>query len=410
MCRLTATLLGVIILTLLFDVSTGEGQNLTERELTRRREEMVKFAVAGAGVKNERVLKAMRETLRHEFMPRKVWEQAYIDGGIAIGKQQTISSPFIVAYMTECLDPQPTDKVLEIGTGSGYQAAILSPLVKEVYTIEIVEELGLKAMKTLERLGYTNVFVKIGDGYLGWEEHAPFDKIIVTCSPENVPQPLIDQLAEGGKMVVPVGQRHQQTLCLFEKRQGELIQTALQPTLFVPMTGEAENKRAIKPDPANPVLVNPDFEDGLDENNFVKGWYYERLLTYVADESAPSGKHFVKFDNQVPGQNAHLMQGVMVDGRQVSRLSMGVTTRFEGVVKGPGEYDFASFVVAFYDQDRRIIHEEFFGPFVGTQTEWRTHQKEISVPKAAREVIVRFGLFGATGSISFDNVIFKKLR
>jgi protein-L-isoaspartate(D-aspartate) O-methyltransferase len=117
---------------------------------------------------------------------------------LPIGERQTISSPFIVAYMTECLDPQPTDRVLEIGTGSGYQAAVLSPLVKEVYTIEIVESLGKQAAQTLERLDYRNVHVKVGDGYLGWPEHAPFDKIIVTCSPESIPQPLVDQLREGG--------------------------------------------------------------------------------------------------------------------------------------------------------------------------------------------------------------------
>ncbi|MBX3419762.1 MAG: protein-L-isoaspartate(D-aspartate) O-methyltransferase [Pirellulaceae bacterium] len=386
------------------------GQTLTEKELTRRREEMVKFTVEGAGVKDPRVLKAIRETLRHEFMPRKVWEHAYIDGGISIGKQQTISSPFIVAYMTESLDPQPTDRVLEIGTGSGYQAAILSPLVAEVYSIEIIEELGVKAKKTLDRLGYENVFTKIGDGYLGWEEHAPFDKIIVTCSPENVPQPLINQLAEGGRLIVPMGERHQQMLFLFEKRDGEMVRTALQPTLFVPMTGAAEEKREIKPDPANPVLLNPDFEEGLDESGFVSRWYYERLLTLEEDPNAPSGSHFIKFDNPVPGQNAHLMQGVMVDGRQVSRMVMGVTTKYQGVVKGPGEYDLASFVVAFYDKDRQEIHNEYFGPFVGTQAEWKAFEKEIAVPKGSREVIVRIGLFGATGSISFDKVVFRKVR
>ncbi len=150
----------------------------------------------------------MRDTPRHEFVPRDQQKNAYFDMSLPIGDEQTISGPFVVAYMTEQLDPQPADKVLEIGTGSGYQAAVLSPLVKDVYTIEIVEPLGKRAEPTLKRLKYDNVHVKIGDGYQGWPEHAPFDKIIVTCSPEKVPQPLVDELKEGGRMIVPVGERY----------------------------------------------------------------------------------------------------------------------------------------------------------------------------------------------------------
>ena len=151
--------------------------------------------------------------------------------------------------------------MLEIGTGSGYQAAVLSPLVKDVYSIEIVESLGKHAAQTLKRLKYTNVHTKIGDGYLGWPEHAPFDKIIVTCSPEKVPQALVDQLKEGGRMIVPVGERYQQVLYLFKKKDGKLINEALRPTLFVPMTGTAEDEREIKPDPLHPKLVNGGFEE-----------------------------------------------------------------------------------------------------------------------------------------------------
>ncbi len=141
---------------------------------------------------------------------------------LPIGDSQTISSPFIVALMTAALDPQPTDKVLEIGTGSGYQAAVLSPLVEHVYSIEIVEELGQTAKRTLSRLDYKNVSTRIGDGFLGWPNAAPFDKIIVTCSPESVPRPLIEQLREGGQMIIPVGERYQQTLYRMTKKDGEL--------------------------------------------------------------------------------------------------------------------------------------------------------------------------------------------
>jgi protein-L-isoaspartate(D-aspartate) O-methyltransferase len=171
------------------------------------RSRMVNDEIIGAGITNPRVIQAMRDTPRHEFVRPQDRAQAYYDMSLPIGEKQTISGPFVVAYMTEELDPQPTDRVLEIGTGSGYQAAVLSPLVKEVYSIEIVPELARHAAGTLKRLKYTNVFTKAGDGYQGWAEHAPFDKIIVTCSPENVPEKLIEQLAEGGRILVPVGQR-----------------------------------------------------------------------------------------------------------------------------------------------------------------------------------------------------------
>ncbi len=221
---------------------------------------MVEKEIAGAGVKNPRVLDAMRTTPRHEFMPLAERGNAYLDMALPIGEGQTISPPFIVAYMTEQLNPQPGDKVLEIGTGSGYQAAILSPLVKDVYTIEIVKRLGDQAARTLKRLGYKNIHTRVGDGFQGWPDAAPFDKIIVTCSPEEVPQPLVDQLREGGRMIIPKGERYQQTLYLFEKKNGELKSVALLPTLFVPMTGKAEDNRVVKPDPANPELYNGSFE------------------------------------------------------------------------------------------------------------------------------------------------------
>ncbi len=182
------------------------------------RRKMVDLAVVGAGVTDRRVIQSLLDTPRHEFVERKLRSQAYFDMALPIGHQQTISSPFIVAFMTEVLETKPTDKVLEIGTGSGFQAAVLSPLVRDVYSIEIIPELGRKAERTLKRLKYDNVSTKIGDGFKGWPEHAPFDKIIVTCSPEKPPLPLIQQLREGGMMVIPVGQRYQQTLYVFRKR------------------------------------------------------------------------------------------------------------------------------------------------------------------------------------------------
>ena len=229
---------------------------------------------------------------------------SYYDMALPIGHGQTISPPFIVAYMTEQIDPQPTDKVLEIGTGSGYQAAVLSGLVAEVYTIEIVEPLGRRAKEDLKRLKYNNVYVKIGDGYQGWKEHAPFDKIIVTCSPEKVPPALVAQLKDGGRMIVPVGQRYQQVFHLLKKENGELKSEAQRPTLFVPMTGKAEEARELRPDPSHPSIGNGDFEEGIGTPPEPFGWHYQRQLEWIEDEKSPSGSHYVTFVNTIPGRSA----------------------------------------------------------------------------------------------------------
>ena len=384
------------------------GQTKQQWEAARR--EMVELYVRGAGVKNERVLAAVLLTPRHEFVPANIRERAYQDAGLPIGEKQTISSPFIVAYMTESIDPQPEDKVLEIGNGSGYQAAILSPLVKEVYSIEIVEELGKRAAKTLKRLNYDNVITKIGDGYLGWKEHAPFDKIIVTCSPEKVPQPLVDQLKEGGLMVVPVGERYQQTLYLLRKKDGRLEAESLRPTLFVPMTGDAEAQRKVKPDPENPSILNADFEEGLDDDGFVKGWYYERQLTWEEGKLAPSGKHFVTFKNKDSGNAAHLMQGFAIDGSKVIGLKFSASVKYSDVVAGPQRNDLPVVAITFYDDQRRDLGTTVVGPFRGSIELWRKHEQETRVPAKAKEAIIRIALFGATGSVSFDNIHFEPIK
>ncbi|MEM9826801.1 MAG: protein-L-isoaspartate(D-aspartate) O-methyltransferase, partial [Planctomycetota bacterium] len=219
------------------------GNSQADDRFAASRDRLVKLRIEAAGVKDSRVLQAIRSTPRHLFVPREDWGRAYYDMALPIGHGQTISSPFIVASMTEALEPDEEDKVLEIGTGSGYQAAVLSPLVKEVYSIEIVRELGESAAEVIKDLKLENVHTRVGDGFKGWPEAAPFDKIIVTCSPEKVPQPLIDQLVEGGMMIVPVGERYQQTMYRMIKKDGKLERQALRPTLFVPMTGAAEASR-----------------------------------------------------------------------------------------------------------------------------------------------------------------------
>jgi protein-L-isoaspartate(D-aspartate) O-methyltransferase len=212
-------------------------------DVAAKRQQMVQQQLMARGIHEERVLAAMAKVPREEFIPPSLRAESYEDGPLQIGHGQTISQPYIVAFMTEQLRPKPSDRVLEIGTGSGYQAAILAELVAEIYTIEIIEPLAKTAEATLRRLGYKNVHVKAGDGYKGWPEHAPFDAITVTCAPDHVPQPLIDQLKEGGRMIIPVGEFGNQELYLLEKKNGELQRRAVLPVRFVPMTGEAMKKK-----------------------------------------------------------------------------------------------------------------------------------------------------------------------
>lgn len=192
--------------------------------------------------------------------------------------------------------------------------------------------LASRAAATLRRLHYENVFTKAGDGYKGWPEHAPFDKIIVTCSPENVPQPLIDQLREGGRMVIPLGERYQQTLYLYRKEQGKLVAEALLPTLFVPMTGQAEDRRQIQPDPLNPVIVNGGFEEA--DGELPAGWHYQRQVELVTGPDAPFGERYVTFANVDAGRGSHVLQAFAVDGRRIRRLSVSAWVKGQGLGRG----------------------------------------------------------------------------
>jgi protein-L-isoaspartate(D-aspartate) O-methyltransferase len=221
--------------------ATGCGQQAPSAvDFAAQRQRMVDQQLKPRGIKDERVLAAMAKVPREDFVPVDERSDAYEDGPLPIGYDQTISQPYIVGFMTEQLRPKPGDRVLEIGSGSGYQAAILAELVADVYTIEIVEPLAKTAEATLQRLGYKNVHLKVGDGYKGWPEEAPFDAIIVTCAPDKVPQPLVDQLKEGGRTVIPVGERFAQQLYLLEKQNGRLKESVTLPVRFVPMTREPQ--------------------------------------------------------------------------------------------------------------------------------------------------------------------------
>lgn len=208
-------------------------------EFIGQRHQMVETQIKARGIHDHAVLAAMMKVPRHLFVPQEYQSSAYQDRPLPIGMNQTISQPFIVGYMTEAIQPHEDDVVLEIGTGSGYQAAVLAEMVKEVYTLEIIPELGLMAKERLKILGYENIRAKVSDGYYGWAERGPFDAIVVTAAAEKIPQPLIAQLAEGGRMIIPVGpQFNVQNLVLVTKKNGEIKQKKLFAVRFVPFTRE----------------------------------------------------------------------------------------------------------------------------------------------------------------------------
>lgn len=232
-----------IILSMMGEISWSDTSE-DEEMYTALRLDMVKRQIKSRGVKDEKVLATMRKVPRHEFVSTEQLHDAYKDSPLPIGSGQTISQPYIVAYMTELLKPQKEHKVLEVGTGSGYQAAVLAEIVDKVYTIEIIEELGVKAQERIKRLEYKNVEVKIEDGYNGWEKHAPFDSIIVTAAAEHVPPPLIKQLKPGGIMCIPVGSPFfvQDLTVVEKKKDGKITIRKVLPVRFVPLVRKKKEK------------------------------------------------------------------------------------------------------------------------------------------------------------------------
>jgi protein-L-isoaspartate(D-aspartate) O-methyltransferase len=232
-----------ILLLLLFQCREKTGQQLRDVNevdaFQAQREAMVSAQIQRRGIKSESVLRAMRTVPRHRFVPSNLITSAYRDYPLPIGYDQTISQPYIVALMTEQLDLKPESRVLEIGTGSGYQAAVLGEIAAEVYTIEIIPALYESARQLLQNMGYENVHCRMGDGYQGWPEAAPFDGIIVTAAPQHIPSPLLEQLRKGGRMTIPVGDYYQELLLIEKSEDGELKQSSVIPVRFVPMTGEA---------------------------------------------------------------------------------------------------------------------------------------------------------------------------
>jgi protein-L-isoaspartate(D-aspartate) O-methyltransferase len=228
---------GLVLLTLAASLCIAPAGSSAD-DFADRRQRMVALQIVDRGISDASVLKAMATVPRHRFVPDDLEQLAYRDSPLPIGHGQTISQPYIVALMSQLLSVQPGQRVLEIGTGSGYQAAVLAEMGVLVFTIEIVPELGRQAIGVLDALGYDNVRVKTGDGYQGWPEHAPFDAIIVTCAPTRIPKPLTEQLAEGGRMVIPSGEKYDQQLFLLTKQKGKIKQEKIVDVRFVPMVDE----------------------------------------------------------------------------------------------------------------------------------------------------------------------------
>ncbi len=380
-------------------LSPADSRGQTELQWDRARQQLVELV--SEGVRDPRVLEAVAITKRHLFVPPAQRKSAYLDMALPIGSGATISPPHIVAFMTEQLRPQPSDRVLEIGTGSGYQAAILSPLVAEVYSIEIIDEVGRAAAKRLSQLGYGNVFTRIGDGFQGWPEHAPFDKIIVTCSPEEIPTPLIEQLKEGGQMVIPVGKRFQQSLCLVTKQGGQLERKVLESTFFIPMTGRAEELREHQADDGLPELVNGGFEDAI-APDVPAGWYYLRQLQLVADPKSPEGSTFLKLTNTTPERSAQALQAFGLDGRRFKRLKISALIRRKTVrLAGPNAH--AGIDIRFYNEQRARVGGKRIGPWTGSSA-WSPRSTRLRIPPNARLAVLAIGLFGATGEMSVDKI------
>ena len=363
---------------------------------------------------NAEVIDVMKRVPRKKFVPPTQDTVAYWDRAIPIGNAQTISPPSIVAFMTEQLQPKPTDKVLEIGTGSGYQAAVLSLLVDQVYTVEIVEPLGKQAESLLAEMKMGNVHVKVGDGYKGWPEAAPFDGIIVTCSPESVPQPLIDQLKEGGRMLIPLGERFQQAFYLYTKTNGIMQKKRLTQALFVPMTGEAEDKRAVKPDPAHPTLVNGEFDE-TNEDGTPAGWHFVRNAEVVKTGGLGDGKGYVKFvgqfdptampspDQILEERSAMMLQGFAVDGKTVNALRLTYLVRGRSIKPMTNRFFTPTVVLWFYDENRNQISERLYGTVNGT-FDWQYFNINVPVPEKACDGIILIGIPNSAGEADFDRI------
>jgi protein-L-isoaspartate(D-aspartate) O-methyltransferase len=371
--------------------------------LATLRRAMVERDVVAVGVKNRAVLAALRATPREEFLAPEYRSLAYEDLALPIGHGQTTPAPGVVAALVERLDVRPGEKVLEIGAGCGYQTALLSRLASKVYAIEIVPELGKSAAERLDRLGYHNAKIQIGDGYQGWAEHAPFDKIVVACSPESVPPPLVEQLREGGRMLVALGDRHQQTLYSLKKVHGQLTATTLEETFTSAMSGVASAVRSPEDDAPLTPLANVGFELETLRAGKPDGWHSLRQARLDSTVLAGHGYRCLTFANRQPGRSAGAMQGMAVDGRRIQSLDVSAWIRCQQAQSGKTPTQLPRISLTFLDDNQQPITEEALGPWDGTFA-WRQVRSEVLVPPQTRMALIAIGLFGAVGEASFDDI------
>ncbi|MDO8747526.1 MAG: protein-L-isoaspartate(D-aspartate) O-methyltransferase [Candidatus Omnitrophota bacterium] len=331
-----------------------------EEVFVRARESMIREQIEARGIKDKRVLEAMRKVKRHLFVSLQDRHLAYSDRPLSIGMGQTISQPYIVALMTELLNLKGNEKVLEIGAGSGYQASILAELAKEVYTIDILEPLATSAEKLLKELGYTNIYVSHGDGFLGWPEFSPFDAIIVTCAPEDIPAPLAEQLAEGGRLVIPIGADWQE-LKLVKKINGKIVITNIIPVRFVPMIrvrlDETKDKGQDEIIQENLKRHVRFLSGDIGERNFMQYQNLERAANYIKQE-------FKKFGYE-PTEQVYTLEGktfrniiAAKEGKSSLDEIIIICAHYDSVVGSPGADDNASGIAGLLELTRILSQEE----------------------------------------------------
>lgn len=332
-----------------------------DEEFEQKREMMAKEQIEARGVKDKGVLEAMRKVKRHLFVPLVYRHWAYADTPLPIGEGQTISQPYIVGLMTELLVLKGNEKVLEIGTGSGYQAAILAELTREVYTIEILKPLAKRAIALLKELGYENIRVKYGDGFLGWPEYAPFDAIMVTCASKEIPPPLIEQLAEGGRLVIPVG-REWQELKLVQKINGKVVTTDIIPVRFVPMLGnkkqiETEDSERDKEMVKNLKMHVLNLSHKIGERNFMRYQNLEYAADYIKQELKNYG---LELEEQVYNLAGKAYRNVIATkkGSVLSENIFIVCAHYDSVFGSPGADDNASGVAGLIELARLVSKEK----------------------------------------------------
>lgn len=374
------------------------------RELLEARRIMVNEEIAAQGIENQKLLEAMREVPRELFIPLHKRDLAYLNVAITYGDGNVILPPLVTAHLIEKLDPQKNDKVLVIGAGSGYSTALISRMSREVYAVEIDRAVATTAEETLRSLKYTNVKLRVGDGFEGWKEHAPYQRIIVECSPDSVPRPLVDQLAEEGTLLVPTGSEFDQTMYLCKKVNGELTTLSLWPTLLVPMKGKAEELRSHSGLLRTPSILNGGFEEIVPSTKDVPtNWAYVRQGNVVEDSSCPEGSHALSFVNVTRGVAATAIQAFPVDGKNVSELTLACKIWGKDIRPGQNRQQLPRMEVRFYDEKLRYVGGDWMGGWNMTFS-WVKKDHVFNVPRPAKFAVLRIGLGGATGEIRFDDI------